>query len=245
MKLLSIVTRMYFVPLCMGILFSGCSLVGLDLQEDYNRTPHTLDPHLYKNAWEYLESRSKTDVAAPAADKIFTRMMEAIVYSEIDIEEYKKPGRTYIFLHNDAILRGNNNDAFFRVNFSGNAAATAWTAYPKEFVRNYLKYLIVEGVHNHYTLPAVEKVTVKTLAPAGAFTALPSGITRNTAATLYPFVSNPTSEMVLQILNNSPSNTQDYPIRINDHLNVRTSSLLATNGTIHVVDRYVTTTLPQ
>ena len=84
------------------------------------------------------------------------------------------------------------------------------------------------------------------MAPEGSFTALPAGVTRNpAAATAFPFFANSTSEMALQILNNSPSNTADYPIRINDSQNVRTNSLLATNGTIHVVDRYITTSLPQ
>ena len=50
--------------------------------------------------------------------------------------------------------------------------------------------------------------------------------------------------MALEVLNASPSNTNDYPIRINDSVNVRTSDLIPTNGVIQVVDRYIPTRLP-
>lgn len=210
-------------------------------QKDYDRTPQTVDPHVNKTAWEYLKQRA---LGNNSADSIWKRMYEGILYSGIDTLEYIKPNRTYIFLNNDAITRTNSNLAdvgFFGANLVNNATGKKWADYPPAVVKAYLEYLIIDGVYDHYTLPPINTVTVKTIAPAGSLVSLPTGITRNTA---YPFVQNPNSEMTLKVLNSSPSNTSDYPVVINENRNVRTSSILATNGSIHAVDRFVTTTKP-
>ena len=222
-----------------AMLLSGCK--KMSLQRDYDRDPVTIDPHVYMTAWDYLKSRA---LGTNSYDTIWKRMYEGIIYSEIDTLEYSKPNRTYIFLNNDAVVRTNNNAAdvgFFGANRVNNNNATRWSNYPKEFVKAYLQYLIIEGVHDHYTLPPINPVVVNTLAPAGSLTELPPNVTRNTA---YPFVPNPESKMQIKVLNSSPSNTSDYPIVLNESRNVRTSSILATNGSIHAVDRFVTTTKP-
>jgi len=221
------------------VLLAGCK--KLALQHDHNRDPVTIDPHVNMTAWQYLKSRA---LGTNSFDTIWKRMYEGIIYSEIDTLEYSKPNRTYIFLNNDAVVRTNSNAAdvgFFGANRVNNGNATKWSNYPKEFVKANLQYLILEGVHDHYTLPPINPVVVNTLAPAGSLTELPPNVTRNTA---YPFVPNPESKMQIKVLNSSPSNTSDYPIVLNESRNVRTSSILATNGSIHAVDRYVTTTKP-
>ncbi len=108
-----------------------------------------------------------------------------------------------------------------------------WEDYPKDFVKNYMLYLIATSVQDHYTIKFPdENQEVPTLAPEGAFNALPAGITQ--ACPLFPFVpdNNPKSLLRFKVLNSSPSNTSDYPIVLNDVRNVRTSSLQATNGTV-------------
>ncbi|WP_207535300.1 hypothetical protein [Desertivirga arenae] len=233
------IVYLFFLTVLWGL--SGCTLFGLDLQEDYDRTPHTLDPKLNRTAWQYLKDRA---TGTSSDNLIFSRMLEGIRYAEIDSNEYKKPGRTYIFLHNDAISRGSTppNDSFFGANLVNGKAATNWNSYSKEFVRRYFEYLIIEGEYSHYTLPPIQSVTVKTLAPAGSLSALPTGVTRHSSSAFSP---NPESQMTLQVLNSSPSNTSDYPVQLNGVRNVRTSSLLATNGVVHVIDRFLTTTVPQ
>jgi hypothetical protein len=223
-----------------SLLFTSCK--KMSLQKDYHHDPAPLDPHVYKTAWEYLKQRA---LGNNSADSIWKRMYEGILYSEIDTLEYSKPNRTYIFLNNDAIVRLSSTPAdvgFFDAYRVNGNKGTKWTDYPKSLVKAYLQYMIIDGVYDHYTLPPVSPVTLQTLAPAGSLSTLPAGITRNTA---YPFVANPDSKMTLKVLNSSPSNTSDYPIVINENRNVRTSSILATNGSIHAVDRFVTTTLPQ
>lgn len=231
MKKLNLIIGKVLILFVAASTLSSCTLVGLDIQQDYDRKPHTLDPHINKTAWEFIKER------ANSGDKLFERLMAGIVYSEIDTMEYTKPGRTFIVLNKDAVSKsGTGVWQSFLVN---NKAATAWTSYPKEFVKNYLLYCIVEGIHDHYTLPPISSVKVQTLSPKGYWNSLPAGITLNN------FVPNPESTMYLRVSNGPNGNTQDYPIVVNDNSNnVRTASILATNGSIHVVDRFVTPILP-
>jgi hypothetical protein len=231
MKKINLIIRRVLVLGIVASVLSGCTLMGLDMQEDYDRVPHTLDPHINKTAWEFIKER------ANGGDKLFERLMAGIVYSEIDTMEYMKPNRTFIVLNKDAVSKtGTGVWQSFLVN---NKAATAWTQYSKEFVKNYLLYCIVDGIYDHYTLPAISSVKVQTLSPKGYWNSLPTGVT------LTGFVANPESTMYLRVSNGPNGNTQDYPIIVNDNgNNVRTASILATNGSIHVVDRFVTTILP-
>ncbi|MBO9198856.1 MULTISPECIES: hypothetical protein [Niastella] len=222
-------------------IVASLSLVGCyKAQTDYKKEPHTLDPHLNKTAQEYLNDRAN-GVAAPS-DTIFRLMLQGIQYAGIDMNIYAQTGKTFILLHNDAIRRLDKNvvqpDCFFGANLVNGKAATKWSDYPKDFVKNYLLYLLLDGVYDHYTLPGIDNVAVNTQAPAGSLSAMPAGVTRST------FTPNDNSAMKIKVLNSSPSNTSDYPIVLNNVINVRTSSLLATNGTIHVIDRFLTTTVP-
>ena len=222
-----------------GVLLVGC----YKQQTDYKKDPHTIDPHIYKTTWQYMNDRANG--TAPA-DTIFRLMLQGIQYAEIDSNIYKQTGKTFILLANDAIRRIASStiqpDCFFGANLVNNKTVTKWTDYPKDFVKNYLLYLVLDGVFDHYTLPASDNVLATSIAPAGSLTSLPTGVTRNST---YPFIANANSGMKLKVLNSSPSNTSDYPVALNDLLNVRTSSILATNGSIHVIDRFLTTTIPE
>ena len=235
-----------------NILIASCLVLAmttsckkLSLQKDYDRTPHTLDPKLGKSAGLYLMERA-TGVKA-ANDTIFAWMLRGIQYAEIDLAEYEKTGKTFVLMHNDAIRRVSSGtvqkDCFFGANLVNGAPAQRWSDYPKEFVRNYLLYLIANSVQDHYTIiHPDENQEVATMAPEGAFNTLPAGITRHTD---FPFTpdNNPKSVLRFKVLNSSPSNTSDYPIVLNDIRNVRTGSLQATNGAVHVIDRFLPMTL--
>jgi hypothetical protein len=239
MRFQTIIKAISFLLLCGCFCFTSCK--KLALQKDYHHQPDTVDAHVYKTAWEYLKQRA---FGNNAADSIWKRMYEGIMYSGIDTNEYMKPNRTYIFLNNDAVTRTNSNPTdvgFFGAYQVNGKNGTKWQDYPKDFVKEYLQYLIIDGVYDHYTLPAINSVDVQTLATKGSLNALPATITRNSA---YPFVPNPESRMKIKVLNSSPSNTSDYPIVLNESRNVRTSSIVATNGSIHAIDRFLTTTVP-
>lgn len=212
--------------------FSGCKkLFGLKLQENTEHEVSTLDPHIYKTAWQYLKDRA---LGSNPDDTIFKRMYQAVVYSGIDTSEYTKTSRTFIFLHNDAVRRLSGStvttDCYFgkyKVGPSPGVVATRWEDYPQSQVKNYLLSLIVVGEHsfdNVFPDPKFEK----TLMPP------------NTDPL------NPQSEIAFRVIND-----RDSRFRINDFpgsavptpnltspgIQARTAGILATNGPVHVIDR--------
>ena len=234
MKALKI-QQIIYTAICLCVfsfLFTGCKkLVGLPLQENQDHIVTTLDPHIKMSAWDFLKSRALG--TSGFKDSIFYRMYQGILYSGIDTNEYTKSGRTFIFLHNDAILRRSGNpattqaDSYFGKYKVNNAAATKWEDYSMEQVKNYLLSLIVQGEHsfeNTYPDPKFEK-------------------------TLLPLESdplNPQSLIAFRVIND-----RDSRFRINDFpgsavplpssnppgIQARTAGILSTNGPVHVVDR--------
>ncbi|WP_205509205.1 hypothetical protein [Longitalea arenae] len=203
------------------VCMTGCrKLAGLELQKDTDHETSTLDPHIHKTAWQFLKERS----VLSQPDTVLKRMYDAIIYSGIDTAEYTKPGRTFIFFHNDAVFRSAQPTASdtwwgrYKVN---NAIAKSWTQYTPQQVKNWLLYLIAEGEYSYHNL-GPENVELKTLLPEGTDAA------------------NPKSLMYLKL-----SNDRDSRVRVNDFLNSvrvtvgRTSGILSDNGPIHVVDRVV------
>lgn len=214
-------------------------------------------------------------------DTLFTLMIQGIRHSEIDTNEYRKSDRTLILLHNDAIRRLSSGrpytDSFFGAFRVNNAVPNPlkWTSYPKEFVRKYLEYLILLGQFNHSTMKDTLANTLLTTTTPLYFQHLPAGITQPgnvplpsgtvASGTIPAFIDAGTGtvpnlgsnagQMLIEVINTSPSNTSDYPIRLNNYLNVRTSDLIAdgydSNGTliknsvvVQVIDRFLTTNMP-
>jgi hypothetical protein len=312
------------VPVCMLLMLSGC----YKLQQDYNRTPHTIDPHTGLTAWQYMNSRNsltlvdtiingttKTldtvvlknidmiNISIPTAmltartvtmgkpkfpagatvsavvkaikvDTLFTQMLRMIRASGIDTSLYTQTDtkRTFILLQTNAIKRLNSttkiyNDCFLGATLVNNSVGTMvsskfvvnpWSAFPAGYLQNYLKWLILDGVYDHYTMKSPYNIEVNTLAPIGYFNPGPTTVTvPGSTATLLGTQSaggqvipalvtgaNPNSTMKIRVLNSSPSNTSDYPIILNSVLNVTTSSILLTNGSAHVINAYFTMNIP-
>ena len=222
------------VTICIAcIAFSGCrKIFGLENQKNEDHPTTTIDPHINMNAWDFLKLRALGPSTSPN-DTIFKRMYQAIVYSGIDSNEYKTPGRTFIFLHNDAVRRLSGStptaDCYFGKYKVGTpaVAATKWEDYPQLQVKNYLLSLIVVGEHTF------ENVFPD---PKFANTLMPPGTD--------PL--NPQSEIAFRVIND-----RDSRFRINDFpgsavptpnlatpgIQARTAGILSTNGPIHVVDR--------
>lgn len=239
MKNFKIISLALFAVIGITSLISGCTLAGLSLQKDYNRVTNvdTLDAHLNITAWQYIKNRSY--FGANPKDTIFRRMYDAIIYSGIDTNEYKSSNRTFILLNNAAVTTSKTG-LWATVFTAANKAGTKWSDYSATDVKNYLHFLMLPAQYSHYNLPTTD-VSVTTLAPAGTYTANPPAFKFQTAT----FNSNPTSVMLMKVVNSSPSNTSDYPIQLNDVLNVLTSDLLATNGVVQVINLPLVPSLPQ
>jgi hypothetical protein len=237
MKTIKINFQLLFCLACLAVssmMFSSCKkLFGLELQQNEDHIVSTIDPHIYKSAWQFLKDRALGPATSPN-DTIFKRMYQGIIYSGIDTNEYTKPGRTFIFLHNDAVRRLSGStvttDCYFgkyKVGPAPGVAATKWEDYPQQQVKNYLLSLIVEGEHTFENVFPDPKF-VKTLLPP------------NTDPL------NPESLMAFRVIND-----RDSRFRINDFpgsavptpnlatpgIQARTAGILSTNGPIHVIDR--------
>jgi hypothetical protein len=226
--------RLFLIPALLLILLAGCKkFAGLDRQEDTEHHPYLLDPHVKMNAWQYLKYRSGTETAS-GGDSVLYRMYQAVLYSGIDTNEYTKTDRTFIFLHNLAVLNYTTTAPFVPATTCywgyypvmdpvGDTLrpATSWNDYTPAQVKSWLQYLIVQGTYSYDNLTPTE-VTVNTLLPLGTDTL------------------NPKSIMILERVK-----TSDGKIRINDFVNsfdyveVRTGGILTTNGPVHVVDERV------
>ena len=231
----SAITSLCIVSGILSLLFfTGCKkLAGLPLQQNAEHETTVIDPHINESAWAFLKERALG--TSSYKDSIFYLMYLAVLYSGIDTAEYTKINRTFIFLHKDAINRKSGNittpDCYFgkyKVD-SPPVPAKDWGKYPKEKVKNYLLSLIVEGDHTFENI-STDAEFDQTLMPLNSDSL------------------NPQSLISFRV-----TNDRDSKIRINDFpgsdfpapglttpgLQVRTGGILATNGTIHVVDRVV------
>jgi hypothetical protein len=231
-----------FLVACVSftIMSSSC----LKLQKDFNRPTNvdTLDAHVYTTAWGYIKKRAY----GSTTDTLFRRFYDAIIYSGIDTNEYIKPNRTYILLSNSAITT--SKTGLWAVILNGTTAGKSWTSYSKADVKNYLLYLIAQGLYSHYGLKLVD-VPFITLTPAGVYATNPTTFKFPLTTATPVFTPNPNSIMNVHVSNaNTVTSQLDYPIVINGTINITSSDLEATNGIIQVVNSgtsVITPNIPQ
>lgn len=241
---------------------TGCvKLFGLSPQKDYDYKPQTLDNRINITARKFLEDRaSGTGVATSATDTIFKYMKAGLDYAGIDLAEFEKDDRTYLFLTNDAIRVLPTKTTNGVVTTTSNVPtaglwfdfpivtsvnpvtgvpvtkpATKWSDYPKEDVKNYFLYLIGKGKYNFEDLNADNKA-ISTLLPAG--TALSKSSMLGYFANGRGFDQQ--GNYYLKLLNNSDS----APIVHNNRTNDRSGGYVATNGIIHVFGNSLAPGLP-
>jgi hypothetical protein len=216
-----------FLAIC---ILTGCKkIAGLPLQENTDHVSTTIDPHINETAWQFLKDRALG--TSNFKDSIFYQMYLAIMYSGIDTAEYTTAGRTYIFLHNDAVNRKSNGvtqaDSYFGKYKVGGVAATSWDQYPQEQVKNYLLSLIVDGEFTFENVgpdPSYEK----SLMPPGTDSLNPE------SAIVFSVINDRNSRFTI---NGFPGSAFPAPNLAAPGLAARTGGILSTNGPIHVIDR--------
>jgi hypothetical protein len=179
------------LPFLASILVLAISLSGCyKLQKDYKYEPSTLDPNINMTAKDFLLSRG---TAGAGSDTVFKWMQLGLEYAGIDLAEFTRPGRTYIFLHNSAIRVTTGSGATLKVtggfffdypiyvkDGSGNPIrsvidptadsirpAMTWNDYPVQLVKDYFSYLILQGEYTFENL-GVNNISVQTLLAPGA-----------------------------------------------------------------------------
>jgi len=253
MKTIKILSINLLLLSCFAMISTGCKKVlGLSLQENYNYQPRTLDPNINMTAKEFIIARADGSTGAPT-DTVFRWMKKGLDYCGIDMAEYEKTGRTYIFLHNDAIRIYNTTSKtvtgglFFifpivNVDASGNPvidpvtglpkthAALDWSEYSKTTVKNYFLYLIGQGIFNFYDLNAENK-TVISLLPAGTKAGKESMLGYWNGGNGF----DQDGKFYMRIQNNADI----APIVHNDKANDRSGGYVTTNGVVHVFAQVV------
>ena len=236
MKAIKLQQKLIFYTTCIclsSVLLSGCKKIfGLEKQKSEDHPTTTIDPHIYKSAWQYLKERALGTAASPT-DTIFKRMYQAIIYSGIDTNEYLQSNRTFIFMHNDAILRKSGSttttDCYFGKYKVGSpaVAATKWEDYPQLQVKNHLLSLIVKGEH-----------TFENITPDPEFdtTYMPTNYDPLNPQSLIAFRVINDRDSRLRI-NDFPGSDYPSPGLATPGLQARTAGILSTNGPIHVIDR--------
>lgn len=241
----------YILLTMVAVYATGCKKVfGLKKQTDYDYEHKTADAHIYKTALQFLNDRANGN-PDNVNDTVFRWMKMGLDYAGIDLGEYEKPGRTFIFLHNDAIKVYNaatkkvTGGFFFTFplvdkDANGNPIidpatnaykthpADKWSDYSKETVRNYFLYLIGEGEYNFAELNSVNQ-TIQSLMPAG---------TAATKESILGYITlsdgsngfDVDGKFNLKILNGS----DQAPIVFNDKTNDRSAGYIADNGIVHV-----------
>lgn len=210
----------------------GCKkLLGLELQQNVDHPTHTIDPRLNRTAWDYIKAR-----ALGSPDSVFYKFYLAIQYSGIDTNEYTKPGRTFILLHNDAVQRFVSNkittDCYWGHYLVGGSPATSWQNYSPAQVKAWLQYLIVQGNYNYNFGSSINApdLTILNNLNVTATTLLPPG-----TDTL-----NPTSIMLLSLTNDRNSSVQlNNFLGSAYYVTMSTAGYIVTNGSAHVANRVV------
>ena len=235
-------------------IMTGCTLFGLDLQTDYDYKHTAFNPKLSMDAWSFMQSRPD----------LFSSLLEAIDYvKDVDpelVELYKRPDNTYFLLTNRALTDIAYIDAWTMLNKVSNPDAEEWAdrlyfgvtlrQYPKQNVINLLRYHIVKGSWGMKTMKSTPTW----------YDTYASGDTAKINIYLHPdreayvyvnnYTGHPTMTGVERYRVPNPDDptlpgtitywlTDNNPTVVNwNTIRPRTADLEATNGYVHVMDRY-------
>jgi hypothetical protein len=213
--------------LLLVMLSAACSTGCYKMQKSWEHQPVTVDPHTYMSAWEFMQSRGINGVK----DTLFSLMMRGVQYAGLEAE-YQKPGRTFIFLQTAAIRGG--VDAYWtqyqvddvdQLGIPITRPAVTWEDYPVEQVKNYFRWLIIQGEYSYENVGS-NNVFVKTL--------LTEGVDPN----------NPTGEMGIRNYPGPQStDLRNTKLWLNAYLNaprpvdVVSGGYICTNGYVHTVQK--------
>ncbi|MDR2627918.1 MAG: fasciclin domain-containing protein [Dysgonamonadaceae bacterium] len=219
----------WITAIFLAVLTGGCTMFGYDLQENDEYNHSVRSSELNVDAWTFMNQRSD----------LFSGMLSAIEYVK-DIEPgiedlYKAYDNTYLLLTDMALtIVDNNSYAYFNMNRiydplnSQWLIPTSWTAYPKRQVLQLLKYHVIKAPLSYGQLS--ETLTWYDTYAAGDTAKIAVYYTKDANLRLYfnnyadvPSVAIPGSSSTVTYTNIMP----------------RTTSLIATNGIVHVMDRWL------
>jgi uncharacterized surface protein with fasciclin (FAS1) repeats len=223
-----------FGLLAMVYILNGCSLFGMDLQQDYDYEHSQYITDLGTDAWTFMNSRKD----------IFSGMLSAIEYVkdiEPNIEKlYQEKNSTYLLLTNTALTDVSVTNSYFNMNRIHNdeydatdlndaewLIPTTWERFDKRQVAELLKYHVIKGLVG-YGYTASTPTWYDTCAAADTAKVQ---LYLSEAREAYLYINNYAGVPTITIPGTTTNVTYTglYP---------RTPNLIATNGIVHVVDRW-------
>lgn len=217
------------VVLC--LVFSGCK----KLQDGYDYIPSYYNTELKMSVMEFMESRKD----------IFSGMLAAIEYVNEDPaykdvkEMYSTQGNTFLLLHNNATTNIEDATSYWSVNTvkgpdPNNPSViitmkgSDWSQYHRDTIANLLKYLVLKGTHTYSTLNSTSR-WVETFAMSST----------NDSAKVFLYLEN-VREANLRINNYVGLPTTYKGVSMGwVNLAPRTPDLHATNGIVHVLNKWL------
>ncbi|MGX5821000.1 fasciclin domain-containing protein [Chitinophaga lutea] len=200
--------------------FAACGDLPLQPGYDYNQSFYESD--LKMNAWDFMNSRKD----------VFSGMIAAVEYVDTDAEfkdikqALTQPGYTFLLLSNDATVDLEIASSYWSMNTFPNAAdplapikGTAWQQYTKKQIAEMLRYHILKGRFDYSNLNS-NPVWAGTIA---------SGDT----AKVYIYMQASREGYIF--FNNYLVN----PNAAYKEVRPRTPNLQATNGPVHVMNRFL------
>lgn len=214
--------RKYFFTIALILtVLTGCD----KLQDGYDYNQSFYDTELNKSVMEFMESR--TD--------IFSGMLAAINYVDQDPAfsdvkaMYSTTGNTFLLLHNNALINLEDANSYWVLNkVNGGQRGSDWSQYDRAVVADMLRYHVLKGQHTYATLNSTPK-WVETFASS----------TTNDTAKVFIYLEN-VREANLRLNNYVGLPTSYQGTTINwTNIAPRTPDLHATNGVVHVMNRFL------
>ena len=216
------------IVFCM--IFSGCK----KLQDGYDYKPSYYKTELKMSVMDFMQSRKD----------IFSGMLAAIEYVDADPnfkdvkEMYSTTGNTFLLFHNNALINLEDATSYWSVNtVTGpdpnnpsvmiTMKGSDWSQYPRDTIARLLRYHVLKGTQTYSTLNATPR-WVETFGMSAT----------NDSAKVFLYLEN-VREANLRI-NNYVGLPPTYKGVTMGWVNLapRTPDLHATNGIIHVLNKW-------
>jgi len=227
------IQQFILIPVLALMLFSGCK----KLQDGFDYNPSFYGTALNMSVMDFMQSRQD----------IFSGMLAAIDYVDQDPnykdvkELYSSQGNTFLLLHNNALTNLEDANSFWSLNLvkgpnPNNPSkdtlmkGSAWSQYSRDSIATLLRYHVLKGEQTYATLNSNPK-WVETFAFSQA----------NDSAKVYIYLEN-VREANLRLNNYVGVPTVYKGISIGSNwVNIapRTPDLHATNGVVHVMNRWL------
>jgi hypothetical protein len=229
----------WFAVIMLTLSVNGCTLLGLDMQEDFDLDFSPLaNNQLGVSGWEFIRSRPD----------LFQYFMDAVEYAGVDSAEFNSPDITIFPVTNAGISTARSTSTGYNAAPGGywaqhpvnGVVPDRWSAYPKEQVRQFvLNHIMIYAVSYNELLDWTQGS--RTFYPTKATTGY--GYISLHMLTSQELGDKGGGAIPLIWVNDFPSHYEKLnpnPLNYDSHISPRTCNLQTANGSyVHVMDYFL------